>query len=140
MKRHPALVSLSREHHQSLRLAKQCLDTAEQGDEKQCQALCKHIVSIFDAEWDRHFRNEEKTIFDITATLQGKIHELGTQLVAEHEQMRLMANRMQQGDCRQLAAFGELLKNHTRTEERELFPLVETAFDDDQLDKILANT
>jgi len=136
MKRHPELISLSQEHHQSLRLAKQCLDTAASGDEEKCKALCDHILGIFDAEWDRHFRNEEKTIFDITATLQGKIRELGVQLVDEHEQMRAMAKDMQQGDCSKLAAFGELLKSHTRLEERELFPLVEEQFTRGQLEKI----
>lgn len=140
MKRHPELISLSQEHHQSLRLAKQCLDTAAGGDEEKCKALCDHILDIFDAEWDRHFRNEEKTIFDITATLNGKIHELGVQLVDEHDRMRSMAGEMQQGDCRQLAAFGELLKDHTRLEERELFPLVEEQFTREQLQQILANT
>ncbi|HID45027.1 MAG TPA: hemerythrin domain-containing protein [Chromatiaceae bacterium] len=140
MKRQQELISLSREHHQSLRLAKQCLDTAATGDEAKCIALCEHIASIFDQEWDRHFLNEEKSIFNITATLSGKIHELGKQLVDEHNKMRAMAAQMHPGDCGKLADFGALLKDHTRLEERELFPLVEAQFSAEQLQLIEKNT
>jgi len=140
MKRSVELTALSREHHQSLRLAKQCIDTAANADPEQCKALCAEIVRIFDQEWDRHFRNEELTIFNITDTLSGKIHELGVQLVDEHEQMRNMAANMAQCDCASLATFGELLKSHTRIEERELFPLVEQQFSMEQLAKIAKTT
>lgn len=140
MKRQQELISLSREHHQSLRLAKNCLDTAATGDEEKCKTLCEHILRIFDEEWDRHFRNEEASIFSITAGMNGKIHALGVQLVAEHEQMRTMAVEMQQGDCSKLAAFGELLKSHTRVEERELFPLVEKQFSSEQMQFIQETT
>jgi hemerythrin-like domain-containing protein len=140
MKRQQELISLSQEHHQSLRLAKNCLDTAATGDAEKCAALCAHIVDIFDAEWDRHFRNEEASIFDITTTMRGEIHDLGVQLVAEHDQMRAMAEEMKPGDCSKLAAFGVLLRDHTRLEERELFPLVEEQFSKEQMQQILDNT
>ncbi|BAO45200.1 hemerythrin domain-containing protein [Thiolapillus brandeum] len=138
MKRHEELINLSREHHQSLRLAKKCLDVAATGEPEQCKALCNEIVSIFDQEWDRHFRNEEKTIFNITAEMNGRIHDLGRQLVDEHERMREMARAMNQGEtgCTLLHDFGVLLKDHTRLEERELFPLVEEAFSPAQMEQI----
>jgi hemerythrin-like domain-containing protein len=140
MKRSTELTALSREHHQSLRLAKKCMDTAANGDPQQCKALCTEIVSIFDEEWERHFHNEEISIFSITNTMSGKIHALGMQLVGEHEQMRRMATDMKDCDCTALSAFGELLKAHTRTEERELFPLVEKLFSREQLAMILRQT
>lgn len=140
MKRSAELTALSREHHQSLRLARKCLDTAASGDRQQCMALCAEIVSIFDQEWDRHFLNEEATIFDITRSMSGKIHELGVQLVEEHQQMREMAAKMEQCDCTSLSAFGALLKAHTRMEERELFPLLEEQFSSEQLAVIMAQT
>ncbi|HDK37802.1 MAG TPA: hemerythrin domain-containing protein [Thiolapillus brandeum] len=136
MKRSSELTSLSHEHHHSLRLAKNCLDTAATGDEAKCITLCQHILDIFDQEWDRHFRNEEASIFDITATMTGKINELGIQLVNEHQRMRTMVAEMQPGDCKKLAEFGELLRDHTRLEERELFPLVEVQFSSQQLQRI----
>ncbi len=133
MKRSVELTALSREHHQSLRLAKQCLDTLEKADPDAIQALCQQIAEIFDQEWDRHFNNEEITIFRITSQMDGEIQQLGKQLVAEHQAMRAMAQAFKQGDCSQLQAFGEMLRDHTRMEERKLFPLVETQFDAEQL-------
>jgi hemerythrin-like domain-containing protein len=138
MKRREELINLSREHHQSLRLAKKCLDVAATGESEKCQALCDEIISIFDQEWERHFRNEEAAIFNITADMNGRIHDLGRQLVDEHERMREMARAMNQGEtsCTLLHDFGVLLRDHTRVEERELFPLVEEAFSPAQMEQI----
>ncbi|WP_456377292.1 hemerythrin domain-containing protein [Thiolapillus sp.] len=136
MKRSQELSTLSREHHQSLRLANNCLNTAATGDREKCIALCQHILSIFDEDLDHHFHKEEASIFSITATMQGRIHDLGVKLAEEHQQMRTMATRMQLGDCDKLAAFGRLLKDHTRLEERELFPLVEEQFSSRQLEQV----
>ncbi|WP_457676629.1 hemerythrin domain-containing protein [Thiolapillus sp.] len=142
MKRHQDLINLSREHHQSLRLAKKCIDTAATENPGKCAELCREIISIFDDEWDRHFRNEEATIFDLTANMDGRIHDLGMQLVEEHNQMRDMARVMGEGDhgCDILARFGVLLRDHTRLEERELFPLVEQTFSREQLEQIRKQT
>jgi len=142
MKRHQALTNLSREHHQSLRLAKKCIDTATRAVPEQCEDLCREIVATFDEEWDRHFRNEEATIFDVTAGMEGKIHDLGLQLVEEHDRMRDMARAMSKGEtgCAILEQFGILLRDHTRLEERELFPLVEQAFSAGQMETIRQQT
>jgi len=140
MKRIEALANLSREHHESLKLAKQCLDTLASGDKARIEALCRDVANNFDTSWDRHFHNEEATIFSITTTLEGKIHELGEQLVKEHDRMRDMAKSMKAGDCSRLREFGELLRSHTRVEERELFPLVETHFSPEQLAIIAQQT
>ena len=138
MKRHQELINLSREHHQSLRLAKKCMDIATAGKAENCQAQCEEIVSIFDQEWDRHFRNEETTIFSITAGMAGSIHELGEQLAIQHDRMREMARLMGKGktDCGLLEDFGVLLRDHTRLEEREFFPLVEQQFSAEQMKQI----
>ena len=140
MKRTEELASLSREHHESLKLAKRCLDTVAQADDKRIESLCREIADSFDATWDRHFHNEEATIFAVTDTLDGKIRELGEQLVAEHERMRELAKEMTSGDCSRLQEFGELLRDHTRLEERELFPLVEASFTPEQKARIARQT
>ncbi|WP_456373271.1 hemerythrin domain-containing protein [Thiolapillus sp.] len=138
MKRHEQLVKLSREHHQSLRLAKKCMDIAAVQDGDRCKAQCEEIVAIFDQEWDRHFRNEEAAIFSITARMNGRIHELGRQLAAEHDRMRELAKLMAGGQtsCDLLKEFGILLRDHTRLEERELFPMLEQQFTTEQMEQI----
>ncbi len=44
--------------------------------------------------------------------------------------------QMKSGDYTLLGKFGELLKQHTRTEERELFPLLDTALTSEELDNV----
>ena len=139
MKRAEALIGLSREHHQSLRLAKQCLNTAASGDQQAIADLCRHIADGFEQEWERHFRQEEISIFSVTRQNEGEAKKLGIRLKNEHDRMREIAATFKQGDCRLLREFGELLKEHTRLEERQLFPLIEKTFDADQLAFIKAN-
>jgi len=140
MKRASELAALSREHHHSLRLAKRCLDTLASGDEKALRALCREIAADFDTTWERHFADEEAVIFSVTDTLDGEIRELGRRLVAEHDRMRELARRMAQGDCSGLESFGRLLRDHTRLEERRLFPLVERSFTPEQLAAVARRT
>lgn len=128
MRRIPELTELSREHHQSLRLARHCLQAVEQGDHDRVRALCKEIGETFDETWNRHFNQEEEAIFSVTDKMDGEIQTLGRRLTEEHRKMRALVQRMQQGDCSALRAFGELLRDHTRLEERQLFPLVEAQF------------
>ncbi len=44
---------------------------------------------------------------------------------------------MANGELEHMAEFAQLLHQHTRTEERQLFPLVETLFNPSQLSSIL---
>jgi len=136
MKRADELVVLSREHHQSLRLAKKCLDSAGLKDESVCIALCEHIVAIFDEEWERHFQVEECSIFSPGREKGSELSRLCLELAEQHQQMREMVGLMKPGNCQLLEEFGSLLKSHTRIEERELFPLVEELFTKDQLQLI----
>ncbi len=136
MRRAPELAALSREHHHSLRLAKRCLDTLARGDEAAVRALCREVADDFDATWERHFANEEAALFSVTETLDEPLRSLGRRLVAEHDRMRALAARMKAGDCSGLGEFGTLLRDHTRLEERELFPLVEQAFTPEQLERV----
>jgi len=140
MKRATELGNLSREHHESLKLAKRCLDTLAGGDQAAIEALCREIAEDFGRTWERHFRNEEAGIFSVTKRMEGPIRELGEQLVDEHRRMREMAERMKAGDCSGLEAFGRLLRDHTRLEERQLFPLIEARFTPEQLARIAENS
>ena len=44
--------------------------------------------------------------------------------------------QMKAGNFSVLGEFGELLKQHTRTEERQLFPLLENLLTHEELDKV----
>ena len=133
MKRSPALVPLSQEHHESLLLAKRCQRAAAGGRREDIEQLCAEIARTFPDKWETHFRHEEIGIFTPAEAHGGEMAALCGQLRQEHEQLREIHRAMAKGDCSGLAAFGDLLQSHTRKEERELFPLIESRFSDAQL-------
>ncbi len=67
---------------------------------------------------------------------QKKILSLCDQLEKEHRQMDADYEQMKSGNYSVLGEFGALLKQHTCTEERELFPLLEEYLDTATLEKI----
>ncbi len=138
MKRSPELIPLSKEHHESLVLAKKCQRTAAAGNRDDIEQLCQQISGTFPDKWEPHFRSEEKGIFTLAENHGGEMASLCQRLKQEHDQLREIYRAMKGGDCSGLNAFGELLQTHTRKEERELFPLIESSFSDEQLKLLLA--
>lgn len=138
MKRSPELIPLSKEHHESLVLAKKCQRTAAAGNHDDIERLCQQITRTFPDKWEQHFRCEEEGIFTLTENYGGEMSALCQQLKQEHDRLREIYHAMRKGDCSGLNAFGELLQTHTRKEERELFPLIESSFSDEQLKSHLA--
>ena len=143
MKRIEQLRSLSKEHHLSLVLASKALKATKSGDKTAVEQLCQQVSDEFDSRWDEHFKKEEQTIFSIIEEkyknlLAEENVELHIKLRNQHDQMRNMADEMKKGRIDQLAEFGQLLKDHTRLEERVLFPLISALFTAKELDAIAA--
>lgn len=132
MKRHPALVSLSREHHDGLLLAIRL----QQGT-KALERLWSHdlfwqadfVTAFFDDNLARHFRVEEEILFPAVQTTAKEAKGMIGILLAEHNEMREMTTFLRHPDEGKLAVtlvrFGEILERHIRREERELFPMCE---------------
>lgn len=150
MKRIQQLQALSKEHHQSLVLAQKAINAAGSNEQKIIDELCQQIVDSYPDDWAVHFKIEEDSIFKVVLkqykNIAGdtdpdlkKIYDLCVQLEQEHRQMSRYYEQIKTGDQSVLGDFGRLLKQHTRTEERELFPLLENYFEDDMLQQI-ANT
>ena len=137
MKRKEQLAPLSREHHQSLVLAKKCIDISRSNDMALITAQCKQIVQKFDEIWESHFAVEEQTLFKLAASYNEQLQRLCDDLAKQHQLLREMKQQMQQGNYNSLETFGIILKTHTRAEERELFPQVERFFNQDDLNEVL---
>ncbi len=140
MKRIPQLHPLSMEHHLSLALANKAIKTARSGDEEAMLALAREIADDFPNRWDRHFRNEEESIFHMLDQHNDGPARQTAELRRQHDEMRQMARRLGAGDTSLLEPFGILLRDHTRLEERELFPIAEQLLSDEELDEVLART
>jgi hemerythrin-like domain-containing protein len=145
MKRIEQLRPLSMEHHLSLVLANKAIKTAKNNDSTQIKTLCEQIAQEFDTRWEAHFIKEEHSIFSIIEDKYRKqlidnAHKDAklTQLLREqHNQMRTMSTDMTDGRTDQLEDFGIILRDHTRLEERQLFPLVTELFNGEELNMIV---
>lgn len=117
MKRHPALHSLSHDHHQALVLALRIGKAA--GKAEEVAALLASVPPFFDTHLEPHFQAEERDLFPaLTVAGQGA---LVARTAAEHEELRALRGRIEAGEVVALAAFGGLLKAHVQFEEKELF-------------------
>ncbi len=137
MKRIDQLLPLSKEHHQSLVLAKKCKDIIARESEEVIKIFALQLEVDFDMQWAKHFKIEEQTIFSLAAGKSKEMSEMCVQLSNEHQIMEKMVRRIAAGDHQLLAEFGQLLHDHTRLEERQLFPLIEKQFTGEELDNIL---
>lgn len=123
MKRHPALHSLSSEHHQALVLALRISKAA--GKVEETSALLASVPPFFHAQLAPHFAAEERELFPaLNAAGHGA---LVARTVAEHEEMRALLRQIEAEDgsvdtkVAALQAFGALLKAHVQFEEKALF-------------------
>lgn len=138
MKRVAQLQDLSREHHASLVMAKKIAEVAVQGTKAELLEAILTVKEYYEDELEEHFQHEERTIF---APIYKEYQEhigLATSLLKEHGFIRMLVPALKPESAREdLAEFAKVLKNHTRVEERELFPLVESLFSDNQLNAVL---
>jgi hemerythrin-like domain-containing protein len=133
VKRDPSLAPLSREHHQALFIA-QKLRRASEPEPARGDFL------RFWAEHGRdHFRVEEEIVLPAWAAVAEPDREMMARVAIEHAQIRAAAQSLAQelpAAASDLNALGELLNDHVRFEERELFPLVEAALGEEGLARI----
>lgn len=124
MKRHPALVSLSHDHHHALVAARR-LRRAATSDADPAAAVAS-FASFFATESSVHFREEEEHVFPLVAGVD-EAQPLVVEALLQHQSLRALVRRLESSeDVRAvMTEIAELLEAHVRLEERELFPLIE---------------
>ncbi|MBA5249333.1 MAG: hemerythrin domain-containing protein [Gammaproteobacteria bacterium] len=115
------LLTLTREHHQSLSLGNNAVNVHKAGDEAKIKTLCLKIAQTFKPAYKKHFETEEQTIFALLKDKSSDLNVLCTQLKNQHQQLYQLAEDLP-SQPELLLEFGTLLKTHTRTEDRVLFP------------------
>jgi hemerythrin-like domain-containing protein len=135
VKRHPALVPLSHDHHHELVQARRLRAAAERPAAERLAAASAY-VDLFFTETVRHFRDEEERLFPAYAARAGGTPLL-RRILEEHMQLhglvRALRARVAGGDVAadELRELGDLLHAHVRVEERELFPAIEETLGDE---------
>jgi len=138
MQRHIALQKLSREHHDSLVMAQKILRTVKDADQDELNQMIDIIREYYENELEAHFQHEEQAIFATLFKHYRQHIDLATVLLKEHGYLRILVQRIKPDTARaDLQDFATVLKNHTRIEERELFPLIEELFSEDQFNAVV---
>lgn len=113
MKRSPSLRNLSNEHHHGLVLAKRAKKAAGTAEE---QRAWQEIRDRFAADLEPHFQAEE--VWLLPALERAGETGLVRRTLAEHVALRRLID---ENGARAMTGFAELLEQHIRFEERELF-------------------
>lgn len=130
MKRHASLLPLSHDHHHTLVAARR-LRTGATAAAAGRTAAAETFLRYFSTEIVRHFRQEEEQLFPLLVDTPVAARELLVRALLDHQELHALARTLQHslatsdeaGVMRELA---EALERHTRFEERELFPLLES--------------
>ena len=139
MKRHESMVPLSKEHHQSLILAKllQKGAPAYKGLPVLMEDKAIYALAQFKDHIQAHFCKEEAVFL----LLKGQNEEIDYWISKqhnEHEQLSQMFHSLEEHVCLEEKAheLGVLLEQHIRNEERELFQLIQEKCNEFVLSKI----
>ncbi len=124
MPRTGALLSLSREHHTSLVMARAARKAANANDSNTCSEVLARIEAHWHMVLAEHFAQEELLIRLAANALD---LETAARILAEHTELHKLAC----GPCLlepalRLRKFGDLLAAHVRYGERVLFPQLQS--------------
>jgi len=125
MKRAEALQPLSREHLAALLAARKL----RQADD--LEVVTREFLAFWEKDGRHHFRIEEDVLLPGWAAY-GELDRPGvTRMLEEHLAIRREVLRLEAGELtiEQVHTFGDLLHDHVRFEERELFVAAEAALD-----------
>jgi quercetin dioxygenase-like cupin family protein len=117
VKRHPALVHLSHDHHETLVQARRLRRGETEGAS---QFVAGHLA--------RHFREEEERVFPLLAEFCPEPPDVLVRALLDHQRIRATPPGPE---------LGELLEAHVRLEERELFELLQEVVPPERLDALV---
>lgn len=137
MKRHPALIPLSQDHHKALLLAQLLKRDAPEyhGLPKELIGKMNFAKEIYQTELEHHFRDEEQIVFPYLKGKDTGLDNLISEILNEHailkEKILSLVDNPNLVD--QLDDIGNILGEHVRKEERILFEKAQTILSEDEL-------
>jgi hemerythrin-like domain-containing protein len=137
MKRDPALIGLSHDHHHALSRARK-LRRAASADSAGALGEARAFLAFFEGETARHFELEEQFVFP----LLGAAHPDVQRALDDHRTIRTLvaalAAETENGAVtpEHLVQLASLLEVHVRFEERELFAEVQRRTDPAVLERV----
>lgn len=143
MKRHKALVPISREHHQMLLLAQLLKKDAPlyRGLPEDTEGKALYAWQQWKEFIKLHFKREEECIFALVRNKSGEIRNLCKQLISEHLLMKEKFEQLMQRTDKEewMDQLGKLLESHIRNEERVLFEKIQETLNEDEMQLLEMN-
>lgn len=142
MKRHPALIPLSEDHHQALLLAMNLKKNAPKINNLPTDPLGKmnYAKETYHKELEHHFRDEEQFVFPYLDGKDTELDSLISIIMNEHiilkEKILSLTENPNLVD--QLDEIGKILDEHVRKEERILFEKAQKILNEEEL-KLIEN-
>lgn len=143
-KRHASLVPLSHDHHHGLALGLRLVqgDNAllNDGWTHDRAAQARMVLDFYNRELRHHFAAEEDALFPAMRRDIPDSSGLIDSLVEQHRVMENIISRLRNADGDELAALlvqlGEVLEQHIRSEERDLFVLYQNHYSDEEANRL----
>ena len=137
MKRDPALIGLSHDHHHALSQARK-LRRAATADPAGALIEARSFIAFFEGETARHFEQEEQFVFP----LLGSAHADVQRALDDHAAIRALVAALTEETAsgavtpEQLVKLASALEEHIRFEERELFEEIQRRTDPSVLEDV----
>ena len=139
MKRHPALIPLSREHHGALILARLLQKDAPvyKGLPTDIQGKAEYAYKFYQEELVKHFEDEERVLKLVTG-VESNLDLMIKTIYREHQELHKLFQSIDKHPdlTSHLDQIGKTLETHIRKEERELFPLMQETCNEDLMIKV----
>lgn len=135
IKRHPALLALSREHHFGLLLiwkVRQGIRLSVNNDQ-----IRQYILFFFREDLQKHFNEEERSLFPLLSNTD----ELRRKAEIEHDTIRKLIAALEDDHVNPelISKFADTLEAHIRFEERHLFGHLQEMVESQKLIAALEN-
>jgi hemerythrin-like domain-containing protein len=130
LKRHPALVPLSQDHHFGLLLCWKIRTGIGKGIET--ERIVDYVKYFFADHLKRHFLEEEKYIFVLMDEKDPKRVEAEEQ----HRKIEGIVGKLDETPDSALSSLEKEIDKHIRFEERDLFPYVQQLLNNEELEKL----
>lgn len=137
-RRNDALIPLTHDHHHALAQARRLRDISEHSDVTERRNLTNDFLNFYFGRAIRHFHEEEELFFAPLID-EPRAQELVVRAVSDHLRLHALVRAMKrqlsdgEADPDTLARISQLLTEHVRFEEQQLFPLIEELVPEDDL-------
>ena len=139
MKRHEALIPLSRDHHGTLILSRLLRSDAPpyKGLPLEVKEKAEYALKHYREELLHHFEQEEKMI-PVLKGVNTTLDSLLACMKVEHQELHSLFNSITMNEelSSQLDKLGRALESHVRKEDREIFPLIQECCTEEVLNKL----